>query len=128
LTDDPDLLRLGAQVEAAQAKLVMLGDERQLGPVGPGGAMRALVERHPAILHTLDDNHRQVDSGERAALEQLQAGNVGVAAAWYHAHGRINTQPDRHWTLRRAVEGGRRISTPAVMPLSSLTSGALWLS
>ncbi len=41
----------------------------------------------------------------RAALEQLRAGNVGVAASWYYQHGRIHTQRDQDWTLRRAVEG-----------------------
>jgi ATP-dependent exoDNAse (exonuclease V) alpha subunit len=105
MTDDLDLLRLVVRVEQAQAKLVMVGDDRQLGPVGPGGATRALVERHPDMLHTLDENHRQADIGERAALEQLRAGNVGVAADWYYAHGRIHTQSDREWTLRRAIEG-----------------------
>jgi hypothetical protein len=84
MTDDLDLLRLVGKVEHAQAKLVMVGHDRQLCP---GGAMRALVERHPAILHTLDENHRQADIGERAALEQLRAGNVGVAGAWYHEQG-----------------------------------------
>ena len=39
MTDDADLLRLAAHVEAARAKLVLLGDDRQLGPVGPGGAL-----------------------------------------------------------------------------------------
>jgi ATP-dependent exoDNAse (exonuclease V) alpha subunit len=105
MTDDLDFLRLVGEVEQVQAKLVMVGDDRQLGPVGPGGAMRALVERHPAMLHTLDENRRQVDIGERAALEQLRDGNVGIATAWYHEHGRIHSQPDRDWTLRRAVEG-----------------------
>jgi hypothetical protein len=105
MTDDLDLLRLVGKVELAQAKLVMVGDDRQLGPVGPGGAMRALVERHPSMLHTLDENRRQVDIGQRAALEQLRAGNVGVAVSWYHAAGTIHTEPDRDWTLRRSVEG-----------------------
>jgi conjugative relaxase-like TrwC/TraI family protein len=104
MTDDLDLLRLVDKIEQSQAKLVMVGDDRQLGPVGPGGAMRALVERHPAMLHTLDENRRQVDMGERAALEQLRAGNVGFAVGWYHAVGRIHTEPDRDWTLRRSVE------------------------
>ena len=36
LTDDADLLRLVAHVEAAGAKLVLVGDDRQLGAVGPG--------------------------------------------------------------------------------------------
>jgi ATP-dependent exoDNAse (exonuclease V) alpha subunit len=105
MTDDVYLLRLVAKIEQAEAKLVMVGDDRQLGPVGPGGAMRALVERYPAMLHTLDENRRQVDIGERATLEQLRAGNVGIAVGWYGAHGRIHAEPDRDWTLRRAVEG-----------------------
>ena len=35
MTDDVDLVRLNAYVEAAGAKLVLTGDHRQLGPVGP---------------------------------------------------------------------------------------------
>jgi ATP-dependent exoDNAse (exonuclease V) alpha subunit len=47
MTDDVDLLRLAAHVEAARAKVVLLGDDRQLGPVGSGGALGALVARPP---------------------------------------------------------------------------------
>jgi ATP-dependent exoDNAse (exonuclease V) alpha subunit len=36
MTDDVGLVRLTAYVEAAGAKLVLTGDHRQLGPVGPG--------------------------------------------------------------------------------------------
>ncbi|MGH9107242.1 MAG: AAA family ATPase [Acidimicrobiales bacterium] len=43
MTDDIDLARLAAYVELAGAKLVLTGDHRQLGPVGPGGALGALV-------------------------------------------------------------------------------------
>jgi hypothetical protein len=57
------------------------------------------------MLHTLDENRRQLNVEERAALEQLRAGNVGVAVGWYHTAGRIHTEPDRDWTLRRSVEG-----------------------
>jgi ATP-dependent exoDNAse (exonuclease V) alpha subunit len=67
--------------------------------------MRARVERHPARLRTLDENCRRAGIGERAVLEQLRAGNVGVAVSWYYQHGRIHAQPDRDGTLRRAVEG-----------------------
>ena len=42
MTDDPDFLRLALRVEEAGAKLVIVGDNRQLGSVGPGGAMGAL--------------------------------------------------------------------------------------
>jgi hypothetical protein len=57
------------------------------------------------MFHTLDENRLQVDIEERAALEQLRAGNVGVAVGWYHTAGRIHTESDRDWTMRRAVEG-----------------------
>src|SRR5205807_3884043 len=41
MTDDPDLVGLLGHVEAARAKVVMVGDHRQLGAVGPGGALEA---------------------------------------------------------------------------------------
>ena len=45
MTADPDLLRVLVAAEAARAKVVLVGDDRQLGPVGPGGALGGLVER-----------------------------------------------------------------------------------
>ena len=85
--------------------VVMVGDDRQLGPVGPDGGMQVLVECHPAMLHTFDESRRQVDVGERVALEQLRAGNVGVVVGWYHTAGRIHREPNQDRRLRRAVEG-----------------------
>jgi ATP-dependent exoDNAse (exonuclease V) alpha subunit len=34
MTDDPDMLRLAGRISDAGAKLVVVGDDRQLGPVG----------------------------------------------------------------------------------------------
>lgn len=48
--------------------VVLVGDHRQLGAVGPGGTLEALVARHPDAVHTLDENVRQRDPAERAAL------------------------------------------------------------
>jgi len=48
MTDDVDLVRLTAYVEAAGAKLVLTGDHHQLGPVGPGGALGAWWPVTPA--------------------------------------------------------------------------------
>ena len=94
----------------------MVGDDRQLGWVGPGGGHG---RPPPGMLHTLADNHHQADPSERAALERLRAGNVGVAADWYHQHGRIHTEADHDATLRGAVEGAADIAagrTCAVVP------------
>ena len=46
LADDPSVLHLLAAAQSAGAKVVMVGDHRQLGAVGPGGSLEALVGRH----------------------------------------------------------------------------------
>jgi ATP-dependent exoDNAse (exonuclease V) alpha subunit len=59
MTADVDLARLLTAVERVGAKLVVAGDDRQLGAIGPGGALTALAERHPENLW---DPHRQPPS------------------------------------------------------------------
>ena len=63
MSSDADVGKLLAAVEASGAKLVAVGDYRQLGSVGPGGALEALAARHPGHVWTLTDNLRQVDAG-----------------------------------------------------------------
>ena len=63
MTDDAHLVALTARIEAAGAKLVLVGDHHQLGAVGPGGALAALVRRHPDVVHHLTENRRQHDPG-----------------------------------------------------------------
>ncbi|MFN8038894.1 MAG: MobF family relaxase [Acidimicrobiales bacterium] len=79
MTDDPDLLRLLTAAETAGSKVVMVGDYCQLGAVGPGGGLGALAHRHRAGVWALDENVRQSDPTERAALEALRAGDPAVA-------------------------------------------------
>jgi hypothetical protein len=101
MTSDVDLARLLAAVERSGAKLIVVGDDRQLGAIGPGGALTALAERHPEQLWALGDNLRQTNPAERAALSQLRDGNLEAAVAWYARNGRVHPVPDR----RRAVIG-----------------------
>jgi len=103
MTDDPDLLRLLTATADARAKVVMVGDDRQLGAVGPGGSLGALIDRHEPGVWVLDQNVRQTDLGERAALDELRAGDIAVAVDWMAAHGRIAVGADRPETLGRMV-------------------------
>ncbi len=105
MTDDPDLLRLLTAADDAGAKVVMVGDDRQLGAVGPGGSLGALVERHEPGVWVLDQNVRQADPTERAALDDLRAGSVDAAVDWMAAHGRIVTAPDRPEVIAAVVDG-----------------------
>lgn len=82
----------------------MVGDHRQLGAVGPGGALAALVSRHPPAIHQLVGNRRQVDPEERRALSDLRDGEVGQAVAWYADHERVHAVADRGAALQAAVD------------------------
>ncbi len=95
MTSDLDIARLLGAVARSGAKLVVVGDDRQLGAIGPGGALTALCERHPDRTWTLTDNLRQADHKEAAALSYLRAGNVPTAVTWYAQSGRIHPVPDR---------------------------------
>ncbi len=105
MTDDGDLLAVLTQARAAGAKVVLVGDDRQLGPVGPGGALGALLTRLGGGAHVLDENLRQADPAERAALEELRSGEVARAVAWYGANDRIRPCPERAEAIAATVEG-----------------------
>jgi hypothetical protein len=105
MSEDAHLVALTARVEAAGAKLVLVGDHHQLGSVGPGGALAALVRRHPEVVHHLTENRRQRDPAERRALAQLRDGNVTEAVAWYHDQRRLHAAVDREVALQQAVDG-----------------------
>jgi conjugative relaxase-like TrwC/TraI family protein len=104
LTADIDLARLLLAVNRARGKLVIVGDPRQLAPVGPGGALQALLERHPDIVTVLNQNLRQRDPAERAALRHLRAGDLRAAVGFYAANGRIRIAPTRTETLAAMVD------------------------
>ena len=74
---------------AANAKVVLVGDPRQLPEIDAGGLLRGLGERLEPIR--LTQNRRQHEAWERAALAQLRDGNIDDAVAAYHEHGRIHT-------------------------------------
>jgi ATP-dependent exoDNAse (exonuclease V) alpha subunit len=88
----------------AQAKVVLVGDDCQLGPVGLGGAFGALLERHRGLVHVLAENVRQFDPDERQALAELRAGNVAAAVDWYAKHDRIRLSADRDEAIGATVE------------------------
>jgi conjugative relaxase-like TrwC/TraI family protein len=105
MTDDKHLLGVLHHAAAAAAKVVLVGDHRQLGAVGPGGGFEALVARYGAAVHVLADNVRQRDVAERAALALLRDGDVARSVAWYAGNGRIVVAPDRIGAIERLVEG-----------------------
>ncbi|MDF2744172.1 MAG: putative ATP-dependent exoDNAse, partial [Actinomycetia bacterium] len=81
------LARLLEHAQQAQAKVVMVGDDRQLAPIDAGGGFRALRLRMGAS--ELTENRRQHQAWEREALELVRSGLVEEAVAAYQAHDRV---------------------------------------
>jgi conjugative relaxase-like TrwC/TraI family protein len=81
------LARLLEHVEQARAKVVLVGDDRQLAAIDAGGGFRALRLRLGAS--ELTENRRQQQAWEREALELVRGGLVEEAVAAYRAHDRV---------------------------------------
>ena len=113
MADDVTTLRLLTAAERAGAKVVIVGDDRQLPSIGAGGAMGAVLKRHPEAVHVLSENVRQRDVAEREALSQLRAGKVAEAVDWYVANDRIVVKPTIEEAREALVAGwARDIASP----------------
>jgi hypothetical protein len=81
------LNRLLEHAQRAQAKVVLVGDDRQLAAVDAGGGFRALRLRSGAS--ELVENRRQLHAWQREAIELVRQGEVDQAIDLYHAHDRV---------------------------------------
>jgi hypothetical protein len=77
----------------AQAKVILVGDDRQFAPIDAGGGFRALRVRLGASELTV--NRRQVEAWEQRAIDDVRAGNVEAAIAAYAEHDRIRAYEGR---------------------------------
>src|SRR5829696_543990 len=81
------LTRLLEHAHQAQAKVVLVGDDRQLAAIDAGGGFRALRLRLGAS--DLVENRRQHQAWECEALDLIRSGLVEEAVAAYQAHDRV---------------------------------------
>ncbi len=88
-------------VEAANGKLILIGDHRQLAEIDAGGLFAALTARLPAV--ELTENVRQDQEWERTALAELRHGSIGRAVAMYDRRGLINIAATSDDTITQAV-------------------------
>jgi ATP-dependent exoDNAse (exonuclease V) alpha subunit len=81
------LTRLLDHARQAGAKVVLVGDDRQLGAIDAGGGFRGLRVRLGASV--LTENRRQPAAWEREALELVRDGQVDQAVQAYREHERM---------------------------------------
>ncbi|MDN5749654.1 MAG: AAA family ATPase, partial [Pseudonocardia sp.] len=83
---NPDLVAIHRRAQAAGAKLLLVGDPKQLASVGAGGVLSDIAER--GIHYELAEVRRFTHDWEGPASLRLRDGDTSVVAD-YAKHGRI---------------------------------------
>ncbi|MEJ7716372.1 MAG: AAA family ATPase, partial [Thermoleophilaceae bacterium] len=86
MTSTPDLAAIHQRCQTAGAKLLLVGDPRQLAAVGPAGALADVAER--GIRYELAEVRRFTHGWEGPASLALRDGDV-AALDTYQRHGRL---------------------------------------
>ena len=92
MTDTAALSAIHSHVDAAGAKLLLVGDHKQLAAVGAGGGMDMLAAA--GSRYELADARRFGADWEREASLRLRAGNESVLRT-YHQQGRLRDSGTR---------------------------------
>jgi len=119
-----DELRRNA--DGVGAKVVLVGDNRQLSSIDAGGALRTLSKELGADVISLTTNRRQAGADqawEREALASLRSGDVVPAVDAYVDHGRV-TSPARSMRHVNAWSRTGGPSTAITPPPSSPCGGS----
>ena len=95
------LRRLLDHAARSNAKVVLVGDDRQLPEIEAGGAFRGIKNRLPAI--DLSEVRRQPFGWERDALEMIRDGRSADAIVAYLAHERVVVARSSEETRRRLI-------------------------
>ena len=101
MVDSRKLAALVEITQAASAKLVLVGDHRQLQPIEAGGLFRALTER----IETphLNEIRRQAEPWAREAVDAIAEGRVGEALAAYEKRGFVQVGASKADTVHALV-------------------------
>jgi ATP-dependent exoDNAse (exonuclease V) alpha subunit len=88
MTASRDMSELMRAADEAGAKVILVGDYKQLQPVGAGETLRAIDKEIGSAR--LEDISRQSQKWEREAVKDLSQGEAGKALEKYEAQGRIH--------------------------------------
>lgn len=139
MVDSRRMAQLVAAVDRHQAKLVLVGDERQLQPIGPGGAFAAFAQRvEKAELQAVmrqrivaNDRWSQPDWA-RQAVRQLAHGRVDQALEMFASRGLVHVASDRRAAMERLVDDWSAAGGPgaplAHVILTTTNAEAKWIN
>ena len=105
------MAELYEHVEAAGAKLVLVGDERQLQAIEAGGVLRAISDRVGSV--ELTEIIRQVDEWQRQVVRDFADGNAERALKNLAAAGCVTVADDQDSAKRELVNDWKQIGIPS---------------
>ena len=86
------------------AKLVLIGDEKQLQAVEAGGAFRALQQRVGTAAMVQNQRQRKAHADMATAVAHAERGEAGEALALLAGHGLVAIEADRDRALQETVD------------------------
>ncbi len=110
MADTRLLSRVVRDVRDAGAKLVLVGDDRQLQSINAGGVFSAVHQRVEGA--ELKSIHRQEQAWMRKAVEQVAEGDVASALSAYACRGRVHIRESEERLMRQLIGHWRRDRTP----------------
>lgn len=90
--------------EESGAKLVLIGDEKQLQAVDAGGAFRALQERVGTLEMTQNQRQRFAHQDMATAVAHAEIGQAGEALALLAKHSLVAMESDHETALQETVK------------------------
>ena len=102
MVDHKRLDALTELVERSGAKLIAVGDGKQLPSIGPGGMFDRLTDHAPTA--ELADIHRTKDPADQRAWQALRAGEPERAMAHYASRGQLHLSDTRDQAAEHAVQ------------------------
>jgi len=98
----PDMERLASHCLEVGAKLVLIGDERQLQPIGPGAPFMELGARYGQA--ELQDIRRQNDAWARKAVKDVAEGNAQAALDEFVARGLVKVTDTKQDAMKALIK------------------------
>lgn len=108
MVDHQRLDALTELIERSGAKLIAVGDGKQLPSIGPGGMFDRIAEHAPTA--ELQDIHRTRDPAEQKAWRALRAGEPERAMAHYLSRGKLHLSDTRDQAAENAVQAWGRLT------------------
>jgi conjugative relaxase-like TrwC/TraI family protein len=108
ITDHTRMAALTELVERSGAKLIAVGDGKQLPSIGPGGMFDRIARHVPTA--ELQDIHRTKDPAEQHAWRALRNGEPDRALAHYASRGALHVADTRDQAAENAVQAWAKLA------------------